>query len=109
MALDTFLYIVDSDGQPIKGGMNGDTVPMEIAGYSLNLQKSFDEVTGSSSKEQIGPFLVTREVDGASPQLFGAAATNESLSLLLVGPETGWQQYSEDLSGGARECPDQPI
>jgi type VI secretion system secreted protein Hcp len=53
--------------------------------FSGEIASAVDTTTGQASgKRQHQPFVVTRELDEASPQLFQAAATNETLQSVLL-------------------------
>ncbi len=58
--------------------------------FSGEIASSADVGTGAlTGRRKHEPFVVTRELDEASPQLFQAAATNETLNVLVELPTVG--------------------
>jgi type VI secretion system secreted protein Hcp len=56
-----------------------------LSGYSFELVSPFDPATGQGTgRAQFKPVTVTKELGASSPQILGAAATNENLTSVVI-------------------------
>ena len=61
-----------------KGSVGAQSEFIPISGVSLQITSPRDAATGlPSGKRQYKPVVLTKEVDGSSPQFFASASTNE--------------------------------
>ncbi len=72
--------ITGRNNTPIKGGIDGQADKINVLSYSEGIVSPRDLATGQATgKRQHKPFVITKEVDAATPLLMGACATNEIL------------------------------
>jgi type VI secretion system secreted protein Hcp len=56
-----------------------------VSGYSFEVDSPRDAASGQASgKRQYKPIMITKELNGSSPQLLQAAATNEILTSVVI-------------------------
>jgi len=65
---------------PITGGADGSKDKIDVISYSEGIVSPRDAASGQATgKRMHKPFVITKEVDAATPLLMGACATNEIL------------------------------
>jgi type VI secretion system secreted protein Hcp len=86
--VSAFLKLKGQQQGDIKGGstQRGRTGQIQVVGWSHEVQAPRDVVSGIALGKRVHkPLVITKEIDRASPALYTAWATNESL--------TGWQLF----------------
>lgn len=69
---------------PIKGG-DGTKMLIDVSSFTESVVSPRDAASGQASgKRQHKPFVVTKEIDAASPLLFKACTTNETLPEVVL-------------------------
>lgn len=82
MAVPVHLFLTDDGGATIRGSsdVQDREGSMELQGLHHNLNLPTDPMTGKvTGTRQHSPFRFTKELDSASPCLFKAAATGQTL------------------------------
>jgi type VI secretion system secreted protein Hcp len=82
MAVPVHLFLTDDGGATIRGAsdVEGREGSIELRSLHHSLTLPTDHMTGKvTSTRQHSPFQVTKEIDSASPYIFKAAATGQTL------------------------------
>lgn len=82
MAVPVHLFLTDDGGSVIKGASDvlDREGSIELRGFHHSLTLPTDPMTGKvTGTRQHSPFQFTKEIDSASPYLFKAAATGQTL------------------------------
>jgi len=85
MAYSSYFQIQGSKQGKLRGSSQKSHSSIEVNGFDFNVSAPRDVNTGQASgKRSHKPVVIYKEVDSASPSLFQAAATNESLSQVSI-------------------------
>ena len=83
MAIPAYLWLKDDGGALIKGGVNvfKRESSIEVKGFHHNLMLPTDSATGRITGTRVhSPLLIIKDFDCASPYLYKAVATGQSLA-----------------------------
>jgi type VI secretion system secreted protein Hcp len=96
MAQKFYMTIKGIKQGTIKGGSTRHHSGIEVSSFSMGVQSPLDAGTGQATgRRQHNPVIIVRETDSASPLLYQALVSNETLksvSLSFARPSAGGKE-----------------
>ena len=103
MARNAYMTITAAKQGQIKGDvtLKGKEGSIELFALSSDIAAPFDQASGAATgKRQHRPIVITKPIDQATPKLYQALVTNETLNPVTI---KFWRPTPGGLAGGAEQ------